>query len=150
MKTGSRVTSGGQPTTGAPQTAFTLIEVMFAVVAFCTATFVILALVANSLADARRLQRPMVDAGEVAAWLSQTNLVEGVYHVNLGDLLGDTYDRYNCTYDVEEVRTNKLFQVDFIVRDNSSYDEPVVSKMSILLFSPNSPPGSLDGGMGAP
>ena len=118
---------------------------MFAVVAFCTATFVILALVSNSLAGARLLQRPMVDAGVVAAWLSQTNLVEGTYHVNLGDLLGDAYNGYNCTYDIREVQSNKLFQVDFTVHDDSSYDRPVVSQMSILLFSPNSPAGILDG-----
>jgi len=124
--------------------AFTLIEVMFAVVAFCTAMFVILALVSNSLADARRLQRPMVDAGVVASQLLQTNLVEGTYHVNLGDLLGDAYNGYNCTYDIEEVQTNKLFQVDFVIQSDFG-DKPVVSKMSILLFSPNSPAGSLDG-----
>ena len=129
-----------------PRRAFTLLEVMFAMVAFCTAMFAVLALVSNSLADARRLQRPMVDAGEVAAELSQTNqLVEGTYRVNLGDLLGDAYNGYSCTYDIEEVQTNKLFQVDFIIQDNSSSDKPVVSKMSILLFSPNSPAGSLDG-----
>ena len=124
--------------------AFTLIEVMFAVTAFAVAMFSILALVSNSLANARRLQRPMVDAGAVASLLSQTNLVEDTYHVNLGDLLDDTYNGYNCTYDIEEVQTNKLFQVDFVIQSDSG-DKPVVSKMSILLFSPNSQAGSLDG-----
>jgi prepilin-type N-terminal cleavage/methylation domain-containing protein len=124
--------------------AFTLLEVMIAIVIFCTAMFTILALVSNSLADARRLQRPMVDAGEVASWLSTTNkLVEGTYTKNLGDLLGDAYDDYDCTYSVEEVQSNKLFQVDFVVQSDSG-DKPVVSKMSILMFSPNSPGGSLD------
>jgi type II secretory pathway pseudopilin PulG len=135
-----------------PQTfrrAFTLLEVMFAMVAFCTAMFVILALVSNSLAGARRLQRPLLDAGAVAAKLSQTNLVTGTYHVNLGDLLGNTYDGYICTYDIEEAQTNKLFRVDFIVQSNSG-DRPVVSKMSILLFSPNSPAGPLDGATATP
>ncbi|MGB7769968.1 MAG: type II secretion system protein [Verrucomicrobiia bacterium] len=124
--------------------AFTLIEVMFAVVAFAIAMFAILTLVSNSLADARRLQRPMVDAGEVASWLSQTNLVEGTHTENLGDLLGTTYASYSCTYDIEEVQSNKLFRVDFIIQSDSG-DKPVVSQMSILLFSPNSPPGILDG-----
>jgi type II secretory pathway pseudopilin PulG len=133
----------------AARRAFTLIEVMFAIVVFCTATFVILALVANSLAGARRLQRPMVDAGVVASWLSQTNLVEGSYNVSLSELLGDTYNGYTCTYDVQEVQSNKLFQVDFIIQNNQNDlgGNPVVSKMSILLYSPNSPPGILDGGM---
>lgn len=135
--------------------AFTLIEVMFAVVAFCTATFVILGLVANSLSNTRRLQRPMVDAGVVASWLSQTNRLElGVHHKNLGDLLGDEYDNYTCTYDAETFwsksssasasqpsGTNKLIQVDFIVENERTEQglDPVVSKMSILLFMPNMP-----------
>jgi len=129
----------------ATQSAFTLLEVMFALVAFCTATFVILALVANSLAGARRLQRPMVDAGVLAADLSQTNqLVEGVRSGSLDELLGNSYQGYTWTRDIEEVQTNKLFQVDFIVQSDSG-EKPVVSKMSILLFRPNSPAGSLDG-----
>jgi hypothetical protein len=120
---------------------------MFAMVVFCTAMFVILAMVSNLLTNARRLQqRSMVDAGVVAAELSQTNqLVEGVYTKNLGDLLGDAYNGYSCTYDIEEAQTNKLFRVDFIIQGVSG-DKPVVSKMSILLFCPNSPAGSLDGG----
>jgi hypothetical protein len=125
--------------------AFSLLEVMFALVAFCTATFVILALVSNSLSNARRLQRPMADAGVLAGELSQTNqLVEGIGSGNLGDLLGNMYQGYTWMRDIQEVQTNKLFQVDFIIQNNSG-DKPVVSKMSILLFRPNSPAGSLDG-----
>jgi len=125
--------------------AFTLLEVMFAMVAFCTATFAILALVSNSLANARRLQRPMVDAGVLAGELSQTNqLVEVTMSGDLGDQLGSVYQGYRWTRDIREVQTNKLFQVDFIVQNNSG-DKPVVSQMSILLFRPNSPAGSLDG-----
>lgn len=138
--------------TPASHRAFTLIEVMFAVAAFCIAMFSIMALISNTLADARRLERPMVDPGVVAAWLSQTNLVEGTYNVNLGDLLGDAYDNYNCTYNIQEVRTDKLFQVDFVVKNDQveAGQNPVVSKMSILLFSPKSPAGSLDGGAPSP
>lgn len=141
-------TPGSRPRTH--RRAFTLLEVMFAMVAFCTATFVILALVSNSLANARRLQRPMVDAGVLAAVLSQTNqLVEGVKSGELDDLLGNAYQGYRWTRDVEEVQTNKLFRVDFIIQ-NDFGNKPVVSKMSILLFRPNSPAGSLDGGMKDP
>jgi type II secretory pathway pseudopilin PulG len=125
--------------------AFTLLEVMFAVVAFSTATFAILALVSNSLGNARRLQRPMVDAGVLAGELSQTNqLVEGVVSDDLGNQLGRAYQGYKWTRDIREAQTNKLFQADFIIQNNSG-DKPVVSKMSILLFRPNSPAGSLDG-----
>ena len=126
--------------------AFTLIEVMFAIAVFCTAMFTILALVANSLAGARNLQRPMVDAGEIASILSQTNLVEGTYHENLGEILGDSYNRYDCTYVVEEVQSNKLFQVDFLIQDSQSDSGNPVSKMSVLLYSPSSQPGSMDPG----
>jgi hypothetical protein len=125
--------------------AFTLLEVMFAVVAFFTASFAILALVSTSLAGARLLQQPMVDGGEVAGQLSQTNsLTEGEESGDLSELLGKQYQDYSWTYDIEEVQTNKLFQVDFIVQRNSG-SKPVVSKMSILLFRPASPAGSLDG-----
>jgi hypothetical protein len=131
--------------TRATRGAFSLLEVMFALVAFCTATFVILALVSNSLKNARRLQRPMVDAGVLAAELSQTNqLIEGVLRGNLADSLGNAYQSYSWAYEIREAQTNRLFQVDFLVQQASS-DRPVISKMSILLFRPNSPAGSLDG-----
>ena len=125
--------------------AFTLLEVMFAVVVFFTASLAILALVSNSLGSARMLQQPMVDAGELAGQLSQTNsLVEGEESGDLSDLLGKTYQGYTWTYDIQEAQTNKLFQVDFIVQRDLG-GKPVVAKMSILLFRPASPAGSLDG-----
>jgi type II secretory pathway pseudopilin PulG len=118
--------------------AFTLLEVMFALVAFCTATFVILALVSNSLADARRLQRPMLDAGALAAELSQySQLVTGIKSGNLGDELGDAYQGYTWTRDIQRAETNKLFQADFIIQSTTG-DKRAVTKMSILLFSPSS------------
>jgi hypothetical protein len=124
--------------------AFTLLEVMFAVIAFFTASFAILALVSNTLHNARSLQRPIVDAGELAADLSQTNqLVEGEESGNLSELLGDTYRNYTWTRDIEEEQSNKLFRVDFILQRDDN--KAVVSKMSILLFRPSSQPGSLDG-----
>jgi len=70
--------------------------------------------------------------------------VEGVKSGDLSDLLGDAYQGYTWTRDVEERESNKLFQVDFIVQSNFG-QKPVLSKMSILLFRPNSPAGSLDG-----
>ena len=64
-------------------------EVMIAIGIFFMCVFAILWLVSSSLENARRLQRPMVDAGAVASWISLTNqLVEGTYTINLGDLLG--------------------------------------------------------------
>ena len=127
---------------------FTLLEVMFAVVAFCTATFAILGLVSQSLNTARRLQRPMVDAGLVASQLSLTNkLVEGTASGDLGELLGDGYKGYTWDYAVDEAQSNKLFQVVIAVQSNAG-NKPVVSKMTVLFYRPDSLPGTLDGGLG--
>ena len=132
--------------TKAARGGFTLLEVMFAVVAFCTATFAILALVSQSLEIARRLQRPMVDAGLVASQLSLTNiLVEGVSSGDLGELLGDAYKGYTWDYAVDEAQTNRLFQA-LIVIQRGGGSGPVVSKMTVLFYRPDSPPGMLDGG----
>ena len=128
------------------RSAFTLLEVMFAVVAFCTATFAILALVSQSLEIARRLQRPMVDAGLVASEFSLTNqCVEGVASGDLGELLGDNYKGYTYDYSVDELQTNKLFKVVIALQSNQG-GKPVVSKMTVLFYRPDSPAGSLDGG----
>ena len=119
---------------------------MIAAAIFFMGMFAILGLVSSSLANARRLQRPMVDAGVVAAQLSITNqLVEGTYTGNLGDLLGKDYNIYTWTMDVEEERTNKLFHVDIVVQ-NANGNRDVLSEVNLLLFRPQSPAGSLDGG----
>jgi hypothetical protein len=134
------------PKTKTARGGFTLLEVMFAVVAFCTASFAILALVSQSLDIARRLQRPMVDAGLVASELSLTNkLVEGTGSGGLGDLLGDAYKGYTWDYAVDEAQTNRLFQVVIVIQRNEG-NRSVVSKMTVLFYRPDSPPGMLDGG----
>jgi Tfp pilus assembly protein PilV len=125
--------------------AFSLLEVMIAIGIFFMAVFAILGLVSGSLANARHLKRPLVDAGVLAGELSLTNqLIEGLTSGNLSEFLGKAYQGYTWTYAVTEFQSNKLFQVDFIVQDNNSYEKPVVSKMSVLLFRPQSPAGSLD------
>jgi hypothetical protein len=126
-----------------PKHAFTLLEVMFAVIAFCTATVAILALVSQSLEEARHLQRPMVDAGLVASELSLTNqLIENTESGSLGDLLGDAYNGYTYTYQIEEVQTNKLFEIDIVLQNAN---RSIVSSGSYLFYRPQSPLGSLDG-----
>jgi hypothetical protein len=125
--------------------AFTLLEVMIASGIFFMAVFVILSLVSSSLESARRLQRPLVDAGMIASELSLTNqLVEGEQS---GDF-GDAYPGYSWTAVITEVQTNKLFEVDYVVQRDD--DRTVVQKMSVLFFRPQSPAGSLDGATVAP
>ena len=122
--------------------AFTLIEVMIALGIFFMALFTILGVVSNALRNARALQRKTVDAAMIAAELSLTNkLKEGL---ETGDF-GDMYPDFEWTRDIYEVQTNHLYQVDMIVQRRSG--GPVESKMSILLFRPDSPPGSMDGGV---
>ena len=124
---------------GKNQRAFSLMEVMIAMGIFFMSVFVILSLVSSSLQNARRLQQPMVDAAMAASELSLTNkLVETTM---TGDF-GKAYPGYTWTADINEVMTNKLFQVDYQVFNNH---KALVQKMSVLFFRPQSPAGSLDG-----
>ena len=130
---------------GREQRAFSLLEVMIAIGIFFMAVFAILGLVSSSLENARRLQRPIVDAGPVAGYLLRTNILnEGIQVFDLGDFLGNAYRGYRVTCDVRECETNKLFNVDFVVQSPGP-GRPVVSKMNAKYFKPHSPAGSLDG-----
>ncbi len=125
--------------------AFSLLEVMIAIGILFMGTFAILGLISTSLSNARRLQRPLVDASALASQLSITNkLVEGVYSGNLGDLLGKAYNDYKWTGEIIEVQSNKLFRADFVIQSTRSQD--IISRTTTLLYRPESPPGSLDGG----
>ena len=126
--------------------AFSLLEVMIAIGIFFLATFAILGLISSALANARRLQRPMVDASALLAQMSLTNkLVEGTYSGNLGDALGRAYADYRWTGEVIEVGSNKLFQADFIIQPARGGNE-VISRVTTLFYRPQSVAGSLDGG----
>ena len=126
--------------------AFTLLEVMIAIAILFLGTFAILDLVSSSLANARRLQRPLVDASAIASQLAATNiLIEGIYSGNLGDALGKTYAGYKWTEEITEVQSNKLFQADIKIMNANGVSE-VISRTTTLFFRPQSPPGSLDGG----
>ena len=125
---------------GNNQRAFSLMEVMIAMGIFFMSVFVILSLVSSSLQNARRLQRPMVDAAMLASELSLTNkIVEGSQSGDFGKM----YPGYTWTANINEVLTNKLFQADYVVRRGDSRE--VVQTMSVLFFRPQSPAGSLDG-----
>jgi hypothetical protein len=128
--------------------AFSLLEVMVALAIFFGAAFAILALISGGLANARYLERPQVDAAAVAGIYSQTNkIVEGTESGDLGDLLGDGYRGYTFESTSVEVESNKLFRVDFTIYSPVP-GHPVFSRISTLLYRPQSPAGSLDSGLG--
>lgn len=130
------------------RTAFTLIEVMIAIGVFCIGVFAILGLVANVMHGARLMDKPMVDAGCVASYVAQTNvLLEVAGNGDLSEFLGKPYQGYDYDYSITEALSNKLFAVDLNLYGNTP-GKPKISKMTVLLYRPASPAGSLDGGMG--
>lgn len=132
--------------------AFTLLEVMIAIAILFVGTFAILSLVSSSLANARRLQRPMVDASAVLATFAATNsLVEGHFHGSLGEpeLLGKDYQNYIYDGDIVEIASNHLYSVECKIEPANNPHE-VISDLTTILYAPRSPPGTLDGGIGIP
>ena len=120
--------------------AFTLLEVMIAGGIFFMGIFAILALVANTLRNARSLRRVEVDAGMVAAQIYKTNRVtEGIQSGDFGNL----YPEYSWETETTEAATNGLWQVDIAVR-RRGLQKPV-DTMSIWVYSPESA-----GGFGRP
>ena len=125
--------------------AFSLLEVMIASAIFFIAVFAILSLVSSSLANVRRLQRPLVDAGPVLATYANTNiLVEGTYSGNMAEILGKAYGEYFWTAQVAEVATNKLFSVECVVQERGSRE--IISDLTSVFYRPQSPSGSMEGG----
>jgi hypothetical protein len=132
--------------------AFSLLEVMVAIGIFFVGSFAILSLISASLANVARLQRPSVDASPVLARYAATNsLVEGTYQGSLGDpeLLGKDYRDFNYVVDIEEIASNHLYSVRCVILPAAGRKNPV-SDMTTVLYRPQSPPGSLDGGIGLP
>lgn len=119
------------------ESAFTLIEVMIALAIFFMATFAILGVVSRGLAAARSLQVSGPDPGIVASELSITNKLEDGAS-DSGDF-GNAYPDYSWSYEVYEVATNGLFRVDIRVFRKAGYVKQEDSKMSILLYRPDSP-----------
>jgi len=129
----------GRPANG----GFTLLEVMIAAGILFMCLFAILAVLASSLRNARSLRHLPVDAGILASELSLTNKL---YEGETSGKFDEPFADYEWSQNIQEVSSNKLFQADFIVRRRS--DHAVESQMSILLFRPESPAGSLEGGTG--
>ena len=98
--------------------AFTLLEVMIALMIFFMAIFAILGTVTRSLGAARSLQQkfPDIDAlgAEVIMTLKTNKLEEGSADGDFGDL----YPGYTWRRDINLKATNGLFQVDFIIQSS--------------------------------
>ena len=140
-KSGGHVVAGGKVRPG----AFSLIEVLIALSVFCIVAFAVLQLLITGLGTARSLQIRHADVAVLAAELATTNniLEEGV---ESGDF-GEFYPHARWERNVQEVGSNGLFQVDFVVFEKVGKNE-VSSDMSILLYRPGSPKGKMSGGTG--
>lgn len=129
-------------------TAFSLLEVMIAIAVFFASAFAILTVVGLGVKNAKMLQRPQVDAAAVASFFSTTNkIIEGSSQGDLSELLGETYRGYTWESAAIEVASNKLFEVDFTIFSPDP-GHPVFSRIATRFFRPQSPAGSLDGGLG--
>jgi Tfp pilus assembly protein PilV len=133
-----------------PHRAFTLMEVMIAVMILFMCLFAVMALLTNSLRSARMLQQHRgLDAatinGLVYVQLSNTNQVsEGEQRIELDDELFPDY-RFNPQPMVTEIGTNGLAQIDLVVQRRS--DNETELKTSFLMFLPTLRRGGLGGGL---
>jgi hypothetical protein len=85
----------------------------------------------------------------LARYAATNSLIEGTYSGSLGDpeLLGKDYQEYKWVAEIVEVASNHLYGVTCEIRPASG-GQTVISHMSTVLYKPQSPPGSLDGGIG--
>jgi hypothetical protein len=122
--------------------AFTLLEVMIACGIFFMATFGILALVANTLRNARALQRSDVDSGMAAAQVYQmlkTNVLsQGSFSGDFGDAYRDY--SWDATWDVDwdSGATNGLLKVGIVV-NRSGLNKPL-DVLTLWVHAPNARP----------
>ena len=127
---------------GVPSSAFSLLEVIIACAIFFVVAFAILQLVTTSIVAVKALQQREPDAGMLAAALSLTNqLEEGVESGDFEEMCPGVYPGYRWMRDVNEVSSNGLFQVDFVVYRDMKKKGPAELKTSILMFRPGSKPG---------
>jgi len=92
---------------------FSLLEVMFALTIFFLAIFTILGSVSRSLGAARSLQQKFPDISALVADLMLTNKVE---EGTGGGDFGDLFPGYTWTGNTNQIGTNGLFQIDFVIQ----------------------------------
>ena len=123
------------------QSAFTLLEVMIAVGILFMCLFAVLALLANSLGSARKLQQHRtIDTGSVAGMiyveLVNTNQVtEGPVDVDLGDM----YPGCKCDAQLTQIASNGLCQIDFLVQRGQRLE----LQSHFLMYLPNMKQGGI-------
>jgi hypothetical protein len=126
----------------ARRAAFTLLEVMIACGIFFMATFGILALVSNTLRNARALQRSDVDSGMAAAQVYQmlkTNVLsQGTFSGDFGDEYRDYSWDASWDVDWDSGATNNLLKVDVVV-SRAGLHKPV-DTLTLWVFAPNARP----------
>lgn len=119
--------------------AFTLLEVMIACGIFFTATFAVLALVSQTLRNARALQRGDVDAGMAAAQVYETLKTNRLENGTMSGDFGETYRDFSweATWDIDWDGgvTNNLLKADIIVR-RRNLSKPF-DHMTIWVYAPN-------------
>ena len=127
-----------QPSIGIDYSAsawgFSLLEVMIALTIFFVAIFTILGSVSRSLGAARSLQQKFPDISALVADLMLTNKVE---EGTGGGDFGDLFPGYTWTGYTNEIRTNGLFQIDFVIQSRKGR-QLVEWTNSIYLWRPES------------
>jgi hypothetical protein len=122
--------------------AFTLLEVMIACAILFMATFGILALVSNTLRNARALQRSDVDSGMAAAQVYQLLKTNVVSQGELSGDYGDAYRDYSweATWDVDwdSGATNGLLKVGIVV-NRRGLNKPA-DVLTLWVYAPNARP----------
>ena len=121
--------------------AFTILEVMIALAIFFACVFGILALVSQSLRQARALRPVNLDARSAIAMLSLTNrLEEGPIPVEIKFAFEKENPSMILEGEIFQVETNGLFRVDFLVGGVSSGfgKSGLAVTNSVLLYRPDS------------
>jgi hypothetical protein len=119
------------------QAGFTLLEVMIAVGILFMCLFAVLALTANSLASARKIQQHRdLDAGSFVGFfyvqLANTNRIdEGPADIDLGD----SFPGFKTALDCEKAGTNGLWDIEYDVAEPTRHAEV---HGHFLLYNPNS------------